>query len=55
MFNTSLEAEYTALVETLDFKWMDIVRLVENAIRSAWCDETKKNKLSEELRKHRSS
>jgi adenosine deaminase len=55
MFNTSLEAEYTALVETLDFKWMDIVRLVENAIRSAWCDETTKNKLSEELRKHRSS
>jgi adenosine deaminase len=52
MFNTSLEAEYTALVETLDFKWQDIVRLVENAIRSAWCDETTKSKLSAELSQH---
>ena len=52
MFHTSLEAEYAALVETLDFQWMDIVRLVENAIRSAWCDEATKSKLSEELRGH---
>ncbi len=49
MFNTSLEEEYAALVETLDFKWTDIVRLVANAIRSAWCDETTKSKLSAEL------
>lgn len=49
MFNTSLEQEYAALVESLDFAWTDIVRLVANAIQSAWCDETTKSRLSAAL------
>jgi adenosine deaminase len=53
MFNTSLAEEYGALVETLGFEHNDILRLVENAIRSAWCDEETKAELTAELDHHR--
>ncbi len=49
MFNTSLEEEYAALIGSLGFEWPDIVRLVANAIQSAWCDETMKSRLSAAL------
>ncbi len=49
MFNTSLEEEYAALIDSLGFEWRDIVRLVENAIQSAWCNEATKSRLSAAL------
>jgi len=49
MFGTSLETEYAALVDTMAFERADILKLVENAIRSAWCDESTKNNLMSEL------
>jgi adenosine deaminase len=49
MFNTSLEAEYTALVDQLGFEPSDIFQLVENAIHSAWCDDNVKAQLRNEL------
>lgn len=42
MFNTSLEQEYRALMDTFGFTEHDIVRLTYNAIQSAWCEEAKK-------------
>ncbi|MFH1574639.1 MAG: adenosine deaminase [Acidobacteriota bacterium] len=51
MFNTTLAAEYQALADQLRLSPEDIVRLVENAIRSAWCDDKTVNALTEELRK----
>lgn len=49
MFDTSLEAEYRALMSRSGFSREDILRLIENAIRSAWCEEALKRRLREEL------
>lgn len=45
MFNNSLEQEYQALIDTFGFTEQDIVRLIRNAIQSAWCDDAKKAEL----------
>jgi len=50
MFNTTLETEYRALADLLGFSPDDIVRLAENAIRSAWCDADTSDALRKELR-----
>ena len=49
MFNTSLDEEYAALARDLNFDARDIFRLIENAIHSAWCDQSTKEKLRAEL------
>lgn len=49
MFQTSLEAEYLALVEHQGFTLDEIRRLVRNAIDSTWADDATKTKLREEL------
>ena len=49
MFDTDLETEYTELAASLDFKRADIIQLLANAVRSAWCDEAKKGELLREL------
>ncbi len=51
MFNTSLVEEYITLVEQLKFSLDDIVSLIKNGIKSAWCEETKKLELLKELEK----
>lgn len=45
MFNTSLVEEYSLLMEKLGFSLADIVRLIENGIQSAWCEEQRKLEL----------
>jgi adenosine deaminase len=54
MFDTDLLTEYTELAAVLDFNRADIVQLLANAVRSAWCDEAKKAELLDELN-HRAS
>ncbi len=54
MFDTDLETEYTELVAVLDFERAEIIQLLANAVRSAWCDESKKDELLSELN-HRAS
>lgn len=49
MFNNSLEDEYTALIEVFGFGFTDIVKLIKNAINSAWCDDETRQKLFKEL------
>ena len=49
MFDTDLLTEYTELATHLDFDREEILQLHTNAIRSAWCGETKKKQLLEEL------
>ncbi len=49
MFDTDLETEYAELAVTLNFERADITQLLANAVRSAWCDETKKGELLREL------
>ncbi len=49
MFNTSLEAEYRALMDQLGFEQKDIVQLVENAIEAAWCNDSIKTQVRNEL------
>jgi adenosine deaminase len=49
MFNTSLEQEYRALMHAFGFTAQDIVHLLRNAIRSAWCDEERRAQLMREL------
>ncbi len=51
MFNSSLVKEYLALVEKLGFSWDEIVTLIENGIKSAWCEDLKKQELLEKLEK----
>ena len=51
MFDTSLETEYSQLMETFDFGLKDIKQLIANGVRAAWCDESTKAKLLEELEK----
>lgn len=49
MFDTSLEAEYLALVERLGFSFTEIKKLIENAIDSTWANEETKTRLKNEL------
>jgi adenosine deaminase len=49
MFNNSLEEEYILLMEECGFISADIKKLTENAINSAWCENSKKQKLINEL------
>jgi adenosine deaminase len=49
MFDTSLEKEYTSLMETFGFELADIKKLIANGIRSAWCDESTRKKLLDDL------
>jgi adenosine deaminase len=49
MFNTSLDEEYAALTRHLNFDARDVFRLIENAIHSAWCDESTKKMLRDKL------
>jgi adenosine deaminase len=49
MFDTDLLTEYTELAAVFDLKRADIVQLLTNAVRSAWCDEVKKRELLDEL------
>jgi adenosine deaminase len=49
MFETSLEEEYLALAEHLEFTLPEIRALVRNAIDSTWADEATKDRLREEL------
>ncbi len=51
MFNNSMEEEYYLLMEECGFKSADIKKLIENAINSAWCENSKKLKLINELNK----
>jgi adenosine deaminase len=51
MFNNSLEEEYLMLMEECGFKSVEIMKLIENAINSAWCENSKKQKLISELNK----
>ena len=51
MFDTSLENEFTELMETFDFELPDVKKLIANGIRSAWCDEVTKKGLLDELQK----
>jgi adenosine deaminase len=53
MFNTSLEDEFAALIDKLGFERADILQLIENGVRSAWCDEETKTALRTELNRHR--
>lgn len=49
MFDTSLEAEYVALAEKLNFSKAEIEKLVENAIDATWADDETKARLKTEL------
>ena len=49
MFQNSLVDEYLALWEHHHFSIQEIRQLLENAITSAWCDDEKKQELSEKL------
>jgi adenosine deaminase len=49
MFNTSLNNEYTTLINELDFSFYDIKRCIEMAINSSWCSIQKKEYLLNEL------
>ena len=49
MFHTSMDEEYTALIDNLGFERSDIHQLIRNAIRSAWCDEETKKALRSDL------
>ena len=52
MFNTTLEKEYTSLVDTFNLGLIDIYNLAQNSIKSAWCSENSKNELNTELTKY---
>ena len=45
MFQTSLKLEYLSLIDTFDFSLNDIKKLSENAISSAWCDDSVKSEI----------
>ena len=49
MFNTTLEKEYTSLVDTFNMDLIDIYNLAQNSIKSAWCSQDRKNELDTEL------
>lgn len=49
MFNTTMEKEYSSLIETFDLNLSDIYNLAQNSIESAWCSKSLKNVLSKEL------
>lgn len=49
MFNTTMEKEYTSLIETFNLDLSDIFNLAQNSIKSAWCSKDTKNVLSKEL------
>jgi adenosine deaminase len=49
MFNNSMEEEYLLLMQECGFKSVDIRKLIENAVNSAWCEHNKKHKLIIEL------
>jgi adenosine deaminase len=49
MFDTSLEAEYVALIEKLGFTLTDVKKLIRNGIDSTWADEPTKARLHDEL------
>lgn len=50
MFNTSLVEEYITLVEKLKFSLDDIVSLIKNGIKSAWCEESQKLALLKKIK-----
>lgn len=52
MFNTTMEKEYTSLIETFNFDLSDIFNLAQNSIKSAWCSENRKIKLKNELNQY---
>ncbi len=52
MFNNSMEEEYLMLMEECGFKSADIKKLTENGINSAWCENSKKQKLVNELNRY---
>jgi len=52
MFNNSIEEEYLLLMEECGFKPADIKKLTENAINSAWCENSKKQKLISKLNRY---
>lgn len=45
MFDTSLEREYLALMNELDFSFDELRQLARNAVMSSWCDETTRARL----------
>ena len=49
MFQTSLAGELTVLSEELGFTPPEISRLLENGIRSTWCERSTKQRLLAEL------
>jgi len=49
MFNTTMENEYTSLIDTFNLDLSDILNLALNSIKSAWCSENIKNDLQCEL------
>ena len=49
MFNTTMEKEYTSLLDTFNLDLSDIFNLAQNSIKSAWCSEKIKIDLQSEL------
>lgn len=49
MFDTSLNKEYEALTEALDFTWDELKALGAKAVESTWADDTTKKRLHAEL------
>jgi len=49
MFQTSLKLEYLSLIDTFDFSLNDIKKLSENAISSAWCDDSFKSEIQSKV------
>jgi adenosine deaminase len=49
MFETSLEEELMALHETFGFGYREARRLMHNAVDSAFCDESTKTRLRQEV------
>jgi adenosine deaminase len=52
MFNTSLNEEYLSLMNTFGWGHTQITKLIQNAIRSAWCDQATKQKLFDEVARY---
>jgi len=49
MFNTSLEGEFSALMDTFGFEERDVAKLTENAIDSSWGTPAEKENLKKSL------
>ncbi|MCI0449014.1 MAG: adenosine deaminase [Chlorobi bacterium] len=52
MFNNSLAEEYALFIEKLGFDLSDVKKLMLNATDSAWCSESKKEKLRNLLKEY---